>query len=151
MDPQIFDSLMLQAIDEEVAAANFYRDAAQRMQDPSVRAIFEQLAADETHHRDTLETFRFNPVARVEFEHVVDFHVSEKETMPVLSLDLTPREAFQLAMKKEEQALRAYTRMGEGCRDAEMRKIYFELAEMERGHKAKLEDLFVNAACPESW
>jgi len=29
--------------------------------------------------------------------------------------------------------------------------IYLELAEMERGHKARLEELFVNAAYPESW
>jgi rubrerythrin len=151
MDPQIFDTIILQAIDEEIAAANFYREAARRMQDPSVKDIFERLAADENHHRDTLETFRFDPVARLEFEHVVDFHVSEKEAMPALSFEMTPREAFQLAMKKEEQALKAYTRMAEGCRHAEMRRIYLELAEMERGHKTKLEELFVNAACPEVW
>ena len=151
MDPQTFDTLILNAIDEEIAAARFYREAAQRMQAPSVRDIFEQLAADECHHRDTLETFRFNPLARLEFEHVVDYHVSEMETMPSLSFEMSPREAFQLAMKKEEQALRAYTCMAEGCRDSEMRRIYFELAEMERAHKARLEELFVNAACPEVW
>jgi rubrerythrin len=151
MDSHTFDTLMLKAIDEEIAAANFYREAAKHMQVPAVRAIFERLSTDEIHHRDTLETFRFNPVARVAFEHVVDFHVSERETMPPLTFDLTPREAFQLAMKKEEQALTAYTRMAEECRDAEMRKVYVELAEMERGHKSQLEELFVNAACPEAW
>ena len=151
MDTQTFEILIQKAIDEEIAAACFYREAAQRMQDPSVRAVFEQLAIDESHHRDTLETFRYNPVARLEFEHVVDFHVSEKETMPEFSFEMPPREAFQLAMKKEEQALKAYTRMGEGCRDPEIRRIYFELAEMERGHKTRLEELFVNASCPEVW
>ncbi len=151
MDPQSFDTLILKAIGEEIAAADFYREAARRVKDPAVKQIFEQLSADERRHRDTLESFRFDPVARVEFEHVVDFHVSEKEPLPPLSFDMTPREAFQLAMKKEEQALKSYTCMAEGCRDAEMRKIYAELAEMERGHKTRLEELFVNAACPEAW
>jgi len=151
MDPDAFDRLMLDSIAEEIAARDFYQEVSRRVQDSNVRAIFEQLAKDENQHRDILETFRFNPLARVEFESAPDFHVAEKEEEPPLSFAMTPKEAFQLAMKKEEQALQTYARLAEACRDAEVRHLYLQLAEMERGHKTRLEELFINAAYPEVW
>lgn len=151
VDADVFDRLMLEAIAEEITARDFYQQAAHRMKDPNVRAICEQLSSEENHHRNTLETFRFNPLAMVEFERAQDFHVSEKEKEPPLSFDMSPREAFRLAMKKEEQALATYMRFAAGCQDPETCKLYLQLAEMERGHKSRLEGLFVNAAYPETW
>jgi rubrerythrin len=98
MDPESFDRLMLEAIAEEIAARDFYQQAALQMQDPSVAAIFEQLAKEENEHRNTLETFRFNPLARVEFARAQDYRVSEQEEEQSLSFDIGPKEALQLAM-----------------------------------------------------
>lgn len=152
MDADAFDRIMQESIAEEIAARDFYRDAASRIQDQNVRAILEELSRDEEQHRATLETFRFDPTARVAFEKVQDFGVSEaQERIAAPSLDMTPKDAFQLAMKKEEQAMVAYSRLAEGCRDPETRRLYEELAEMERGHKARLERLFVDVAYPEDW
>jgi len=151
MDPESFDRLMLEAIADEIAAREFYQQAARHMKDPNVTAIFQQLSKEENGHRNTLETFRFNPLARVEFARVQDFRVSEQETEPPLSFDMSPREALQLAMKKEEKAADMYRQLAAGCKDPEISRVYAELAEMERGHKCRLEELFVNAAYPESW
>jgi len=151
MDAETFDRVMQEAIAEEVAAAEFYAQAARRMRDAGAQGIFEQLSADELHHRGILETFRFNPLARIEFERSSDYRVSEKEKQPPLSFDMSPKEAFQLAMKKEEQAMGLYADMAEYCEDPEIRRLYLQLAEMERGHKARIEELFINAAYPESW
>ena len=151
MDAETFDLVMQEAIAEEVAAAEFYAQAARRMKDAGARSIFEQLSTDELHHRNILETFRFNPLARIEFGHAPDYRVAEKEKQPPLSFEMSPKEAFQLAMKKEEQAMGIYTEMAEGCKNPETRKLYLQLAEMERGHKARLEELFINAAYPEAW
>lgn len=151
MDPDYFDRLMLDAIAEEVAARDFYQKAARQAKDPNVAALFEQLSKDENEHRNTLETFRFNPLARVEFGRVQDFGVSEQQEEPPLTFDMSPREALQLAMKKEEKAAEMYGRLAARCRNAEISRLYSELAEMERGHKCRLEELFVNAAYPENW
>ncbi len=152
MDADAFDRIMQESIAEEIAARDFYRKAASRIQDPNVKAIFEELARDEEQHRATLETFRFDPLARVAFEKAEDFGVSEgQERIAAPSLDMTPKDAFQLAMKKEEQAVAVYGRLAEGCRDPETRRLYEELAEMERGHKVRLERLFVDVAYPEDW
>jgi len=151
MDTETFDRVMRRSIDEEIAALEFYREAARKVADPGLKAVFEDLAHEEEGHRDILERLRVDPLARVEFGRVPDFRVSESQDVPSPSLATTPSEAFHLAMKKEEEAMRVYRGMAGGCSDPEIRKVFLELAEMERGHKAKLEDLFVNAAYPESW
>lgn len=152
MDPDAFDRIMQESIAEEIAARDFYRAAARRVENESVREVFEQLAREEDEHRATLETFRYNPLARVTFERVQDFGVSEgQEAIRAPSVDMAPKDALQLAMKKEQAAMMVYQRLAEGCSDAEIRKLYLELAEMERGHKARLETLFVDVAYPEVW
>ncbi len=82
MDSDSFDSLMLDAIAEEIAARDFCARVAQQVKNPNVAAIFEQLSGDENEHRNTLETFRFNPLARVEFARVQDFQVAEQQVAP---------------------------------------------------------------------
>jgi rubrerythrin len=151
MDPEFFDRVILDAIGEEIAARDFYQQAARQMKDRQVSEIFEQLSRDENHHRQTLETFRFNPLARVEFIRAQDYQVAEQEAEQPFSFDLSPREALQLAMKKEEKASAMYSSLAGACRDPEIRRMYSELAEMERGHKCRIEELFVNAAYPECW
>ena len=77
--------------------------------------------------------------------------MAEQEDEPAFSFSMSPREALQIAMKKEQRAAETYRRFADACQDSEMRRIYSELAEMERGHKVRLEELFVNAAYPECW
>ncbi len=152
MDAETFDRIMLDAIDEEVSAREFYRAAAVKVKDEGVRAIFEELARDEEGHRVKLEEFRFNPLAIVAFENVPgDYKVAEAEKLPRLSLDMSPKDAFQLAMKKEQEAMELYQNLAARCADDEFKKLYDELARMEKGHKRQLETLFVNVAYPEDW
>lgn len=151
MTPESFEQLMLRAIEEEIAARDFYQEASRRVAAPEVRAIFEEMSRQEEQHRVTLETYRFDPTAVVAFARVEDFGVAEEATTVPLSFELSPREAFQIAMKKEQAALETYLRWARVCQNPELRKVYEELAEMERGHKARIEELFVNAAFPEAW
>ena len=151
MNPDRFDSIMAESIEAEIESRDFYKAAAQRVADPGVKAIFEGLARDEEEHRNLLETFRFNPEAKVAFERVQDFGVSEELDFPKLSLKMTPKEAFQLAIKKEQMAMQTYQALADTVSDAEVKRVLTELAEMERGHKAALEKLFVDIAYPEAW
>jgi rubrerythrin len=151
MDHETFDKIMLESIAAEIAARDFYKKAADRIADPATRDMFLSLSADEEKHREILETFRFNPVAKIEFEKVTDFKVAETEQIPDMTFDMSPAEALQIAIKKEQEAMEIYQRFADQCEDAEIKKLYAELAAMERGHKARIEDLFVNTAYPEKW
>jgi len=151
MNAETFDRLMLRAIEQEIEARDFYQEAAGRVSDTSVKEILQEMARQEQSHMDRLEKLRADPQAQMQFERVEDFGVAEQEEMPLISTDLSPKDAFGLAMKKEQAALETYTRWAAMASSDEVRRIYEELAEMERGHKARIEDLFVNAAFPEVW
>ena len=43
------------AMENEVAARNFYRDAAKKLKDPGLKDIFTGLAEEEQRHFDTLQ------------------------------------------------------------------------------------------------
>jgi rubrerythrin len=151
MDADTFDQLMQRAIQKEIEARDFYRQASERIADSSVKEIFAEMARQEESHRDQLEVLRFDPTARVQFAKVEDFGVAEESDSAPLSFDMSPKEAFQLAMKREQAALEMYQRWADAVEDGEIKRVYQELAEMERSHKARIEDLFVNAAFPEDW
>lgn len=151
MNPDLFEELILRAIEQEIAARDFYAEAARRVQGAHVKEIFLEMSRQEEKHRETLETFRFDPTARVAFARVEDFGVAEESSALPLTFDLSPRDAFQLAMKKEQAAMETYLKWARVCQNAELKRVYEELAEMERGHKARIEELFVNAAFPEAW
>jgi len=152
MDADAFNSVMIEAIAQEVESRDFYKSAAQKVEDSSAREILEDLAREEEQHRVRLEEFRFNPQAIVEFEKVPeDSKVAEAEETVSLSFDMKPRDVFQLAMKKEQHAMEAYQDLEARCSTVEFKKLFSELAAMEKKHKIRLENLFVNAAYPEDW
>ncbi|MBN2242907.1 MAG: ferritin family protein [Acidobacteria bacterium] len=152
MDTDSFDSIMIEAVAREVASRDFYRAAATKVKDPGARAILRELAKDEEEHRVRLEAFRSNPEARLEFEKIPeDSRIGEPEETVTLSFGMSPEDVFRLALKEEQRAMEIYQDLAERCENGEFRKLYLELAAMERGHKRKLETLFAGAALPGQW
>ena len=47
--------------------------------------------------------------------------------------------------------MQMYEKLADASADSEQKKIFTELAKMERGHKARLEDLYTNSAFVEAW
>ena len=151
MDAESFDQLIQNAIEKEIEARDFYREAAKRMTDPAVTEIFEEMSRQEEGHREKLEVFRFDPTAKIEFQKVEDFGVAEEMDDIAITFEMSPKEAFQLAAKREQAAMEMYAKWAAGCESPELKRVFEELSEMERGHKKRIEDFFVNVAFPEAW
>jgi rubrerythrin len=64
---------------------------------------------------------------------------------------MKPADAIALAVKNVQEAMDMYTKMADCSTDAEQKKMFQSLANMEQGHKVKLEDTFTNMAFPEVW
>jgi len=140
------------AIEREIEANAFYVNAAKAVKDKSVRAIFEDLAKDELGHMELLEGFREDPTLQMKMtKPAVDYKVAEEVALPKLTTDMKPADAIALAMKKEQQAMEAYQRMAAQCSDDSLKDIFNNLANMELGHKNRLENLFVDIGYPESF
>jgi rubrerythrin len=124
---------------------------AEKSENTYIKELFLTFSEEEKRHRHILEGFRDDPSIAISFEKVPDFHIAETVDEPALSMDMSPVEAIALAMKKEETAMRQYTELADVCTNAERKKIFYQLAAMERGHKNKMENAFVDIGYPEVW
>ena len=134
----------------ETEAYEFYSAAARKVGDPNVRDLFKQLALDEKGHFELLEKFRSNPTEMTKISAPSsDWKVAETEKMPTLSIDMKPKDAIALAMKKEQQAVDIYRSLSSSAIAADVRKMFDNLANMELSHKRRLENIFVDIGYPE--
>ncbi len=139
------------AMANEVEAQKFYADAADKLRDPNLKKMFGQFSEEEKKHREILKGIYISNLIGEYFDEKMDYKVAETVDVPELSIDMQPADAIALAMKKEEEAMVQYTELAEECPDAEKKKIFLDLAAMERGHKRKMEDAFVDIGYPEVW
>lgn len=139
------------AIAGEIEAQEFYKVAANKINDPYLKEMFEQFAKDEKGHEKILKGILSKDTINEYFNESTDYKVAETVDTPKLSTDMKPADAIALAMKKEEEAMKQYTDLAEACLDPGQKKVFLDLAAMERGHKLKMEKAFVNIGYTEVW
>ena len=151
MNRSQYDTILKNAIQSEIAAQKFYQDVADKMKDAFLKDLFLNFVREEKKHQKILEGFQAAIPEKLPFDEQRDFHVAETLPDPIVSPDMTPTDAFALAMKKEEEAMNHYSNLAGGCTDPKQKEIFLELAAMERDHKQKMERAFVDIGYPEIW
>jgi rubrerythrin len=151
MNAEDVKKIISDAIDSEVEAYTFYTSVSNRAHDPALKKVFEELAGEEKKHRQFLETFLAKDTANLGFTTTKDYKVGDNLPTPKLTDDLKPLEGLVIAIKKELEAMQMYTQLATLSIDAEQELLFSQLATMERGHKARLEDLYTEMAFPEVW
>jgi rubrerythrin len=144
-------TILSHAIDREVESYNFYRTVSDKVRDPSLKKLFNELAGDETKHRQFLESFLSRDATKFHFDAKADYKVGDGLATPALSVDLKPIDGLVLAIKKELEAMQLYTQLSRKSTDVEQQLLFSQLANMESSHKARLEDLYTEMAFPEVW
>ena len=152
MDRMEFEKIIDWAIESEVEAEAFYREVSRYMNNPAVKELFERLAKEELGHKNTLERIKKDEAVIDQFTRPgADFKLAEITEEPELSIDLSPADAIALAMKKEQAAYEFYTKIAAQSADAQVHKVFSQLAAMELEHKHKMENAFVDIGYPEVW
>jgi rubrerythrin len=151
MNAEEYRSILSKAIDREVESYTFYRTVSDKVKDANLKKLFAELAGDETKHREFLQGLLTKDSKTIKITATKDYHVAEKVGAPKLSPDLKPLDGLALAINKELEAMQMYTQLAKVNADPEQQKLFMELASMERGHKARLEDIYTNMAFPEVW
>ena len=146
-----FKKILLNAIDREVESYALYTALADKVKDSALKTTFKELAQEETYHRKTLQEYLTGVKKELKFDEVKDYKLSNLLESPSPTSDMKPLDGLKLAIKKEEEAMEMYEKLAEASVDGEQKKIFSELAKMERGHKARLEDLYTNSAFAEAW
>lgn len=139
------------AIGNEVEAYEFYRDAAGKVKDQTLKETFENLAKEELEHKSFLEKFLKEDVANMEFGDVTNYKIAETLDKPELSVDMDFSEAIALAIKNEEEAMDMYKGLADAAVDEKNKEMFLGLMDMEETHKTQLEEIYVNASYGEVW
>jgi len=151
MDAAIFKKIVDMAIANEIEAWEFYQAASEKIKEPHLKEMFQGFAREEKGHELLLRNLLSRGTMSLNFKETTDYKVAETVDEPRLSMDMKPADAIALAMKKEERAMKEYNWLAEQCEDAAQKKMFLDLAAMERGHKLQLEEMFVDIGYPEVW
>ena len=152
MDIDKFQEIMNLGIKREIEAYEFYKDVAKKVQNPTIKEMFEELSREELGHKDLLDKFKYNPEMPVKMSAPkTDYHLAESVEMPELSSSMKPADALALAMKKEQMAAEFYNELANQTDDAEIKKLILEMANMELSHKQRLENAYTNIAYIEAF
>jgi rubrerythrin len=139
------------AIENEVEAYTFYRGVADKAKNPAMKSLFAELAGEEKQHREFLQGMLAKDISKMKFDASHDYKVADALPAPALKVGMKPIEGIVIAIKKELEAMQMYTQLANLAKDTEKQLLFSQLANMERGHKARLEDIYTNMAFPEAW
>jgi rubrerythrin len=146
-----YKEILEMAVENEVDARDFYKGAAEKVQDKNLKKTFEDLAKEESKHKALLQGYLENDMQNMKFKENKDFQLSETVEEKTLSTDMSFKDAIALAMKKEEEAMNMYRQFAEASEGEEQKETFRELVKMEQQHKTRLEDIYSNAAFVEVW
>lgn len=152
MDLDQYKEVISDAIQSEIDARQFYEKIAAGIKNDYLKQTFTEFAAEEGKHEKILTgILNREQVTTAYFNCEKDFKVAETIELPDVTPDMDLRNAIGLAMKNEEVAMKKYMALAENCEDPELKLVFQDLASMERGHKFKMEQSFVDVAFPEVW
>jgi rubrerythrin len=156
---------MLQALKDavqmELEGRQFYLEAAQKVQNPGVRQIFEYLAESEKYHIEKFnEIYRsmekdpawtgpmaaFNPPKHEPYICVLAMTQADQGTGGKDDL-----QALRSALKMEECGIDYYTKLARETNNPLARRFFMSVAHEERGHYLTLMDMHNYLTLPEDW
>lgn len=149
MDKMELENIFSVAIKREIKAHEFYKDVAGKVKNDDVKKVFEQLAEEEMMHMEILEKLKAEPSTAMKFTAPPDFKVAEATESEAPTLDMRPKDAIALAMKKELEAVNFYKGLSAAASDPAIKDIFNNLVNMELKHKARLETVYVEIGYPE--
>lgn len=127
------------AIAAEMEAHAFYLDLAERAAVPGMAPVFREFAGEELGHRRKLEEIKRNKCFVAAGPPVADLRLSDFAEAAADGEPLDYQAALILAMKKEKQAFRLYTRLADLVGDPALRQLFLAMAQEEARHKLRFE------------
>jgi rubrerythrin len=134
--------LIAGAVAKEAAAHDLYARTAQGSDDPGVKALLTELARDEARHREMLERLDVDSLGEFAPQAPRDLGLAEYMEERPLSPQAGLQEVMIYAAHREQEARDFYAGMASAVGEPKATALFEKLAEMESGHKARLEEQY---------
>ncbi|NOZ13317.1 MAG: ferritin family protein [Acidobacteria bacterium] len=141
-----FREIIKVAISNEENAEKFYREAAEKVKLEHAKTALLELAKEETGHAEFLKKILEQGVEEVlaarQTEKIQDFKIVDYLSVKELNEYSNYQDVLTAAMQREKIAYEFYQGMADLVSDDKLRGILLKLAEVEMGHKNRLERLY---------
>ena len=127
------------AIDNEIAAADFYTDLAEKVKNRHSQVLFRDFAKEEKRHQKILENIKVGGRLKPANEEIPDLKIGDYLVEVDSDKDLNYQDALILAMKREKAAFKLYTDLANSSGSAEIKELFASLAQEEAKHKLSFE------------
>ncbi|MDD5011604.1 MAG: ferritin family protein [Phycisphaerae bacterium] len=133
------DDILDFAIKNEIESYRFYTDLAATVNNPEMKKVFSEFAAEEQGHKKLLEDVKKGKTFNVSDKQVADLKIADFTVDVEPTPDMDYQSALILAMKKEKKAFQLYTNLAALTEDVTIRQLFQSLAQQEAKHKLYFE------------
>jgi len=139
MELSNFQEVLTFAIRKEADAATLYETYANKVSNPGIKKMFEELNKEELGHKKILEGVTEQKVDEYKLTAVPDLKISEYSQEQEFRPEMNFQEALLLAIKREENSLNLYNNLIKSTDSPQLQKLFQTLAQEEAKHKLRLE------------
>jgi len=130
------------AIEQELAAAAFYRDLQDKVNVQSSKEMLKTFEKMELGHADILKNLDLNKLELYKPEKVANLKMSDYMVEPITHREMTFQDILVLAMKREGSANKMYLELANSANDTAIKNLFLKLATEESKHKLQLETIY---------
>lgn len=142
---QTFAEVIEFAVRREEEAHQFYKDLAQKIDDPFLQQLFSEFAEEEAGHKQTLLDLDSHGIERI-FTNITDdvknLNITSQVNDIVSDAHLNLQQALILAMKREDKSRQLYSLLGELSEDDAISLLFVGLAKEEARHRHRIEKAY---------
>ncbi len=131
------------AVGKEKEAEEFYMSVSQEATTSSTKEMFISFAGEERKHQATLEKLLSDDIDENIRDYKLEWITDIKRSNYIVDMTYRKgmgyRDILQLAMKREEKALRLYNDLQEKSESEDQKRVFMILSQEEAKHKLALE------------
>lgn len=136
------DEIISFAVRREEEAYHLYKNAAAISTSIAAKKMFEEMATEEAGHKDVFGKMNLEQAEQFKATQISDMKIGKYLAEVPLKPNMTYQEILTYAIKAEEGAYQLYSAAAEAVDDPRLKKVLSVFAEVEKGHKIKVEKLY---------
>ena len=142
MEFKTLEDVVKFAVQREETAYRLYKTAAEKAKSIAARKMFEEMAAEEAGHKHSFENLNLDGAEKYPITDRPDMKIAEYMVDIPFREDMSYPEILRYAMKTEETAYKLYTAAADVVDDPQLKRMLLVLADIEKGHKLKVEAIY---------
>ncbi|OHB26080.1 MAG: ferritin [Desulfuromonadaceae bacterium GWC2_58_13] len=130
------------AVKSEETAYQLYKNAAALSTSIAAKKMFDEMAAEEAGHKEVFGQMNVERAEQYRAIRISDMQIGKYLVEVPLKPNMTYQEILTYAIKAEESAYQLYSAAAESVDDPKLKKVLTVFADVEKGHKIKVEKLY---------